>query len=83
MDTEEGQFEFRRTSAEPAGHAGTLHQDGSGARGPGFKSRAPDQLSNTNPMIPTVASVSLRLSLRCAHYRFPAKCCRIRRTVRP
>ena len=30
MDTEERQFEFRRTSAEPAGHVGMLQQDGSG-----------------------------------------------------
>src|SRR5438094_4945577 len=41
----------------------------------------PDQSSNANPMILTVASVSLRLSLQGAHYRFPAKYCRIRRTV--
>jgi len=41
-DTTAGEVEYRRTLQEPAVHVRTRHTQGSGPRGRGFKSLAPD-----------------------------------------
>jgi len=50
QDSRGAAIEFSGALADPAGRARTRRRHGSGPRGPGFKSRAPDQFLISNPL---------------------------------